>query len=581
MTSRPLNPKHRTFGLALLLTLSVWSLSASTLPAFADATQPLKDAETAHADLTRQLDEIFADAYPADEPGAAVLVRRGDEILLRKAYGMADMELDVPIVPHMIFRIGSITKQFTSVAVLMLVQEGKLSLDQTIRQVLPDYPEVHGDKVTVEQLLTHVSGIPSYTDQQDFWKISNDDASVKERVEFISSRELDFEPGSQWHYNNSGYLLLGAIIEKVSGMPYADFLQQRIFEPLGMTSSSYGDAERIVKGRVEGYQPEGEDGFRIADYISMDWPYSAGSLLSSVDDLERWDRALYGDDLLPQATLETAWTSAELNDGSETGYGFGWLVGEVAGHRVIHHGGGIHGFRTNAIRIPDEEIFVAAFTNGARSSPVATTQRAVQVLLGEPLPGENDPVYDVAPEILERYAGVYRIDEESVRVVKVDDGRLTTQRDDGPVSTPRALSDTNFLYEDSLTRLEFLLEEGRVVGQVVTAWGRTPEHAAFTDEPIPEGPQAADVDPALFERLAGVYELAPGFTLTAFRDGDRLMVQGSGQPPIEASPTSPTEFFNQAVGARIVFELDVSGERATALTLSQGGQEMRGERVDE
>lgn len=498
---------------------------------------------------------------------------------------MADLELDVAVEPHMIFRIGSITKQFTAVAVLMLVEDGKLSLDQTIRHVLPDYPETHGDKITVEQLLTHVSGIPSYTGQADFWEIANDDASVEERVAFFSSDELEFEPGSEWKYNNSAYLLLGAMIEKVSGTSYAEFLQERMFAPLEMTSTSYGDPERIVKGRVEGYQPDGE-GFRIADYISMDWPYSAGSLLSSVGDLDRWDRALYGDQILPQARLKTAWTSAALDDGSKTGYGYGWSVGEVAGHEIIEHGGGIHGFRTHGLRIPDEQIFVAVFTNGARTSPTAMARRAALELLGESLPGADDPVYEVAPEILESYVGVYRIDDETTRVVKLDDeGHLTTQRrnteGDGPVSTPRPLSDTRFLYEDSLTQLDFVVEDGEVVAQVMTAWGAEPERAERTDEAVPEGPQKADVDPALYDRLAGSYELMPGFSLKVFRDGDRFMVQGTGQPAVESLPTSPTEFFNQQLGARIVFELDESGERAVALTLYQGGQELRGERTDE
>ena len=570
-------PDSRRFHLTVLSLLAGLTLTA---PSFADAT-PTASAAEANADLSQELNHLFAAAYPADQPGATVLVRRGSEILLHEGYGMADLELDVAIEPHMIFRIGSITKQFTAVAVLMLVEDGKLSLDQTIRQVLPDYPETHGDKITVEQLLTHVSGIPSYTDQAEFWEIANDDASVDERVAFFSDKELEFGPGSQWKYNNSAYLLLGAIIEKVSGQTYSDFLQERIFTPLAMTSTSYGDAERIVKGRVEGYQPEGE-GFRIADYISMDWPYSAGSLLSSVADLERWDRALYGDQLLPQSALQTAWTSAKLNDGSQTGYGYGWSVGEVGGHKIIEHGGGIHGFRTHGLRIPDKEIFVAVFTNGARTSPTAMARRAALMLLGQSMPGADDPVIEVAPEILESYIGVYRIDDETTRVVQLDDeGRLTTRRSDGPVSTPRPLSDTSFLYEDSLTRLDFVVENGKVVAQVMTAWGDEPERAERTDEAIPEGPQKADVDPALYNRLAGSYELMPGFALKVFRDGDRFMVQGTGQPAIESLPSSPTEFFNEQLGARIVFELDELGERAVALTLYQGGQELRGERVDE
>ena len=219
---------------ALLGLLLVWTL--------------LPPADTEDQQLAAHIDHLLTTTFQASEPGAAVIVVRNGQVLLRKGYGLANLELGVPVAPEMVFRLGSITKQFTAVAVLMLVDQGSVSLDDDITTFLPDYP-THGHTITIKQLLTHTSGIPSYTDLPELPSLWRNDLTLDELIALFKDQPLDFAPGAQWAYSNSGYVLLGAVIEKVSGMGYGEFVQQRIFTPLGMTHSSYDSTAQIVPGQ--------------------------------------------------------------------------------------------------------------------------------------------------------------------------------------------------------------------------------------------------------------------------------------------------------------------------------------------
>jgi CubicO group peptidase (beta-lactamase class C family) len=261
----------------------------------------------------------------------------------------------------MIFRLGSITKQFTAVAILMLAEQGKLSVSDEITKYLPDYP-TRDHKITIEHLLTHTSGIKSYTSIPEWRPMWRKDVTLKEMIDLFKDKPMDFAPGERWSYNNSGYVLLGAIIEKVSGQSYKDFIEKNIFAPLGMKHSFYDDTERIVPRRVSGYS-KGKDGFANAEYLSMSWPYAAGSLMSRVDDLAIWDAALYTEKLIKQQSIKRAWTPYTLKDGKPTKYGYGWGISSIGGHRAITHSGGIHGFSTVGLRLPDDRVYVAILTN--------------------------------------------------------------------------------------------------------------------------------------------------------------------------------------------------------------------------
>jgi D-alanyl-D-alanine carboxypeptidase len=521
---------------------------------------------------TVAIDALLKASYPADRPGAAVIVTKDGETLFEKAYGMADLELGVPLRPDMVFRLGSITKQFTATAILMLAEEGKLSLQDPIEKHLPGYP-TQGHTITIEHLLTHTSGIQSYTDIPG-WMTTRvlSPMTVQELVDAFKKEPMQFAPGERYAYNNSAYVLLGAVVEKASGKTYEAFVTERIFQPLGMTASYYGSTERIIPRRAPGYTQEGDQP-RNARYLSMTQPYAAGSLVSTVEDLARWDAALYTERLLKRASLEKAWTPFVLKSGKATGYGYGWGISKLRGRRSIDHGGGIFGFSTFALRLPEEHLYVAVLCNSDRPAtpPAYVARKIAALVVGDPFP-EPRPVA-VEAKVLERYVGVYRIDETSTRTVTLENGRLYTQRSGGQRTEVRPSSETEFFYDKSLTHLRFVVDSsGRVTEMQFFPDGADEPERAPRAADAPAERTVAKVDPALYDAYVGEYEIAPGFILTVTREGDRLMTQATGQEKVEVFPSSETEFFLKVVDAQITF-IRGAGGTVDQLVLHQGGRD--------
>ena len=525
--------------------------------------------------LAESINELLENTYKPDEPGAAVLVTKGGKVILRKGYGKANLELGVPIEPDMVFRTGSITKQFTAVAILMLVEQGKISLDDDITKFLPDYP-TKGHKITVQHLLTHTSGIKSYTSMPEWQKLWRQDMPLNELIALFKDQPMDFAPGERWAYNNSAYVLLGAVIEKASGQSYADFIEKNIFAPLGMKHSYYDDTARIIPRRVSGYS-KNKEGFMNAAYLSMSQPHAAGSLLSSVDDLAIWDAALYTDKPVKQELLKRAWTSAKLNNSRDTNYGFGWSIGSYEGHQMIEHSGGIHGFASYALRVPDEKIFVAALTNKDFESPGKVVFKIAALALGKPF--VDPPVITVADAVLDKYVGVYQLSATEEVIVRRDSGKLLVSGAGGGTTEFLPMSETEFFVKDSRPRLRFTRNAaGAASSLVITGSSGTERSATKTSKTLPPERQAATVDPAIYDRYAGVYELAPGFSLTVTREGAKLMAQGTGQPKIELFPESPTTFFAKEVEIKVEFVVGGDG-KASSLILHQGGRKLPGRKM--
>jgi D-alanyl-D-alanine carboxypeptidase len=523
-------------------------------------------------------DAVLKRAVDAGGPGAAAIVVVDGKVVYRQAYGMASLELGVPLQSDMVFRLGSVTKQFTATAIMMLVEQGKVALADPIDKYLPGYP-MQGHVITVEHLLTHTSGIQSYTDMPG-WMANRikADLTVKELVDGFKNEPMQFAPGTRYRYNNSGYVLLGAIIEKASGQSYESFVSERIFKPLGMTHSYYGSNEPVIPKRADGYT--GQAGSpRHAQYLSMTQPYAAGSLVSTVDDLAIWDGSLYTEKLLKRASLEKMWTPYTLADGTSTGYGYGWQMGPLRGHRTVAHGGGIFGFVTYVMRLPDDRAYVAVLCN--TDSPAATPEylarRLGAIAVGRPF---SEPVaVAVDPAVLQRYAGVYAIDNATTRTVTVENGKLYTQRTGAAKLEARPRSEVEFFYENRPSLFRFEVDAaGRAVAMVMfQEEGGQPERAVRVSEKI-ESRQAATVNPAAYDAYVGEYELAPGFILTVTREGDRLMTQATGQSKVEIFPSSETEFFLKVTDAQITF---VKGPTGTVdqLVLHQGGRDMAAKRL--
>jgi D-alanyl-D-alanine carboxypeptidase len=526
--------------------------------------------------LAEAINQLLEQTYKQDEPGAAVIVVRQGKVILRKGYGKANMELGVPIEPDMVFRTGSITKQFTAVAILMLADQGKLSLTDEVTKFLPEYP-TNGHKITVEHLLTHTSGIKSYTSLPEWVPLWRKDMPLNELIAIFKDKPMDFAPGERWAYNNSAYVLLGAIIEKASGQSYGDFVEKNIFAPLGMKHSYYDDTARVIPRRVSGYS-KNKEGFINAAYLSMSQPHAAGSLLSSVDDLAIWDAALYTDKLVKQDLLKRAWTSAKLNNGRETNYGFGWSIGVYEGHPMIEHSGGIHGFASYGLRVPDEKIFVAALTNKDFESPGKVVFKIAALALGKPF--VDPPVITVTDAVLDNYVGVYQLSASEEVVVRRDSGKLLVSGAGGGITEFLPMSETAFFVKDSRPRLRFTRNAaGAATGLVLTGSSGTERSAEKTSKPLPPEQKAAAIDPATYDRYTGIYELAPGFALIVTREGAKLMAQGTGQPKIELFPESASTFFAKEVEIKIEFVVAGDG-KASSLFLHQGGRKLPGKKIE-
>ncbi|MEZ4869267.1 MAG: serine hydrolase [Caldilineaceae bacterium] len=558
--------------------LPLWIITVALLPtlAMAQATKP-QTTKVDDKELARQIDTMLAATFQPDAPGGAVLVLRDGKPILRKGYGLANLELHVPVTPEMVFRLGSLTKQFTAVAILMLVEEGKVKLSDDITRYWPDYP-TDGQKITVEQLLTHTSGIKNYTDLPEWFNLWRQDMTPDELIALFKDKPLDFTPGTRWAYSNSGYILLGALIEKVTGMSYEAFIQQRIFTPLGMAHAAYDQTERILPGRVSGYS-RGEDGYLNAQYLSMSQPYAAGSLAASVDDLAKWDAALYTDKLVKQRTLQSAFKSFTLKDGGDTGYGYGFSVADYEGHTLLQHSGGINGFATYMLRLPDDKVYVALLTN-CDNCPVPLVDLAFNIatlVIGKPY---RDPaVINLPTSTLASYIGVYQFDEQTDLVIRQEGDQLVAQYPGIPPQPILPSAPTEFFIKDAMIRLRFVKDAAGKVSAV-----QVQEHfgpwrmARKSDKPLPAARQPIEIDPALYEQYIGEYQIAPSFSLTIAVNEGKLLVKPTGQDVAQLFPETETLFFLAVVDAQIEFVKDAAG-KVTGLILHQGGQDMSGKKI--
>lgn len=384
------------------------------------AAQPLEAKE----DLAAKAQAMLVADMAADAPGAAVLVARGDQVIYRGAVGRASLELDVPLTAEQRFHIGSITKTLTATTVLKLAAAGKLSLDDPLSRYLPDFP--NGGRITLSQLLDHTAGI------SDDWPADPAERlDTQTLVKRIAAKAPDFPPGSAWRYSNSGYMLLGAVIERITGQPWDLAMRDLVLAPIGMEHTLDGGDDRIVPGQVEGYSVNAEGHAVRAPFASMTGPAAAGALTSTVDDLFKFLRALHGG-LLPPALHEAMTTPKTTTDGQTVPYGYGMALGTVRGRPVWEHNGGISGFATQFTYFPQQDVSVVvlANTDGGQTNPRALAHRLGALAIG-------DPYTTWQPKTLterdaQSLAGSYRIADHGAHVLRAKGSRLTIRRDDGP-----------------------------------------------------------------------------------------------------------------------------------------------------
>ena len=315
--------------------------------------------------------------------GFSIAVSQGDEMLVEGGWGHAHIELEVPATAGTVYRIGSITKQFTAAAIMRQVELGRIDLDASMTEYLPDFDTQEHD-VGMRHLLRHTSGIKSYTGLPSFWQNASAHLSHEELVDTFEALPFDFAPGEEFRYNNSGYYLLGMIVEKVGGARYEDVLRQEFFEPLEMTRTCYGWNQPIIKGRASGYSLE-EGKLVNCKHMSMSAPGGAGALCSTVGDLVRWNRGLAERTVVDEDSYEQMTTAGTLNNGDAHSYGFGLMIGELPdGRPLISHGGGIFGFSSHLLCVPDEDLSIAVLTNTGGADPGAISRQILRAVLSSP-----------------------------------------------------------------------------------------------------------------------------------------------------------------------------------------------------
>jgi CubicO group peptidase (beta-lactamase class C family) len=356
--------RHLTAGLVIAVTAGVILLFV-TLCAAQDGV-PAKVDEYISAEMQKQR-----------IPGLSLVVIKDGQIILAKGYGLANVEHQVPVKPETIFQSGSVGKQFTATAVMMLVEEGKIGLNDRIGKYFTDAPESWKD-ITVRHLLTHTSGTTDYPKDFDFRRDYTEDELLKR----AASIPLAFQPGEKWSYSNLGYVMLGILVSKVTGTFYGDFIQERIFRPLGMSTARIISEADIIPNRAAGYR------LANGDLKNQQWVSPAlnttgdGSLYLTALDMAKWDVALYGEKILKRSSLEQMWTAVKLNDGKTHPYGFGWGLDEMRGHRIIGHGGAWQGFKSHIARYVDDKLTIVVFANLVQANVQTIVQGVAAIYLG-------------------------------------------------------------------------------------------------------------------------------------------------------------------------------------------------------
>ncbi len=555
-------------------------------------------------DKISQIDALVQQYHDLRQFNGSVLVAESGEVIYKKGFGYANIEWEVPNRPDTRFRVGSVTKQFTAVLVLQLVEQGKLSLDGTITDYLPDYPKATGDRVTIHHLLTHSSGIPNYTSLPDFFpEMSRDRYEPEEFVSVFSELDLDFEPGTEWSYSNSGYFLLGVIIERVTGKPYDVVLRERLLEPLGLRDTGYDHYSEVLERRAAGYEVT-FTGYENTAYLDTSLPYSAGSLYSSVEDMYLWDQILYSDRLFDDPKTKDSMLTPHIQS-----YGYGLVIHNVPigeegdSVRVIEHGGGINGFIAGFRRLTGDRHLIVLMDNS--SSSVAALQRGItNILYGYPAQpptqsiaramrgtieeesleagirqyhelkaGEPD-AYDFGEAELNRL-GYYLLEkgdyEQAIAIFK-----LNAEAYPKAFNTYDSLGEAYMRAGDREAAIENYHKSLELNPRNENARQMLAELGVQVDEST--GSEIS-LDPEVLNRYVGVYELQPGFAITVTLEGGQLMARATGQSKLPIFPMSQTRFFFEVVEAEIEFNLTGEGV-VEGLTLFQGGQELTGKKVE-
>jgi len=517
-----------------------------------------------NADTTR-MDQVAQSYVTAKQFMGSVLVARGSDVLFSKSYGSANLEWNIPNTPTTKFRLGSVTKQFTAAAILLLQERGKLNVDDPVKKYMPDAPGAW-DKVTLFNVLTHTAGIPNFTSFPDYPQKSLSPMTTEQLVAWFKDKPLEFEPGSKFNYSNSDYVLLGYLIEKLSAESYAKFLQENIFTPLDMKDSGYDSNSTLIERRAAGYTNT-PAGIVNAGYVDMTVPHGAGALYSTTLDLLKWQQGLYGGKLLKPESLARMTTPFKDN------YALGLISQTTAGRKNYWHSGGIQGFNTALGYYPDTKVSVVVLSNLNGAAPDQMLPKLAALAHGETvqLTSERQEI-KVAKEVLPAYVGTYQMAPRVNMMITVDGDQLVSQMSGQGKIPLFAESSTKFFPKVVDAQIEFEKDgNGKVTGLILHQNGRDVKAPRTSDTVLER--KAISVKPEILTAYTGTYQAGP-MTLTVTLEDGHLMMEPARQRKSELFPESETSFFLKVVDAQVEFQKDGTGA-VTGLVLHQGPNDLK------
>lgn len=503
----------------------------------------------------KQFDSLLDAQFPTGGPGAVVLLAKEGTVLYEKAFGLANIEQSLPMKTTDVFRIGSNTKQFTAVAILQLAEAGKLTLQDDITKYIRTYP-THGKKITIENLLTHTSGIANYTGLPGFNDLKRKSMTPIELVAFFKDAPMDFDPGTDFRYDNSGYILLGYIIEKITGQPYARYIRENIFQPAGMIHSFYDLPQELIPDRITGYKKAGAH-YVNADFLDMSLPYAAGALLSTAGDLCRWYRTLVSGKIIGSASLQKAWSSYRLPGGRPTGYGYGWFTGNVRGRPAVKHVGVVNGFVTYTAYLPKEKITVVILSNSESTGDLnLPASELIAAALGTPYRFNSLPLHSAA---LQSYQGVYHTPYDGDKIIQILDGHLEFFYKGGRKQELLPYGKDSFYIPHTLISLIFERNAaGQVTGFTMNST-EMPVVGTLTSEKVFAQTSIRLSLPAL-DQYTGKYQFN-GFVLEIERT-DSTLYGKVGNDRKELVPLAQDKFIARDTDATLLFIRDTAGKIA-------------------
>ncbi len=533
----------------------------------------------------------------------SVLVAEEGDIIFSKGYGFANLDYEIPNSEKTVHRVGSITKQFTSAVIMQLVEEGKIKLNEKMTTYLKNYRKDTGDKVTIHHLLTHTSGIPSYTGYPGFWSDSSRNPYTTDQlIEKFCSGDLEFEPGSKFLYNNSGYVLLAKIIEEVTGKSYEENMQERIFDKIGMENTYLERPELIIKNRASGYDRQVFDLINTR-YMNVKNAIGAGDIASTVKDLYLWDQALYTDKILSEESKKKVYTPFLAN------YGYGWGISKIEkpgggdSLTAFAHSGGINGFNAYIARLIDDKHLIVILNNTGGAPMGEIRNNIVSILYNNKYEYPKKPIGNhiltvIEDEGIDAAIEIYKaLKEEERETFNFNEGELNTigymllrnnqvneaikifhlniEEYPKASNTYDSMGEAYMVKGDKEKAIEYYKKSVELNSQNQNGFDKLKELGVDIEKP-----KDAEVSEEDLISYVGNYELFPNFILSITKEGNQLYSQATGQAKFSIFPETEKLFYLKVVAAKIEFIKDDSGE-VNSIILFQGGREMPGKRVEE